>query len=546
MATTVMLHLDMLRAQAESIKGERMVRGLGSFVEGKSSLEDWWMRADMTPGIPTSPIPSWANTQYSNHHEHSDATSYFGKPSSLESLGVKLDIQESSSRRGSRVPSEEPLKPMTSTEDPKAKKTSAQHSIAPEAKAVFGRASNIIRECLEIDAVVIFDATAHSTFGGLIDQTSHERPKRRKVSSGSEDSYVSSSGTEQASMDGETSAHDDNPSEILGFATLNSSSTDTDQSARLTDGMKEKFLRSLLRRYPHGKILNFDEQGCLLEGDGTKPKPKHSDASTSTSSAKRKRKRLTPDEAQVIRKIFPNVRSLAVVPMWDSHQKFFSACVAWTVDPYRILTMSSELSYLAAFSDCAMSEVARINAKIADRAKSDFISSISHELRSPLHGIRGSSELLQMSSLDPFQENLVHTLETCGNTLLDTIDHLLDFAKINNFTRKGTQRQSTTSSSANRKQNLALDVEVDLSVVTEEVLESVFAGHDFLRAGRGIHEDVGDFSAPAPRNREVTICVDISKAKDCHWVFRTQAGGWRRVLMNLFGNALVRTPFFCH
>ena len=53
----------------------------------------------------------------------------------------------------------------------------------------------------------------------------------------------------------------------------------------------------------------------------------------------------------------------------------------WSSDPMRVFT-SQELSYLAAFSNSVMAEVARLNTQLADAAKADFISSISHELRS--------------------------------------------------------------------------------------------------------------------------------------------------------------------
>jgi len=39
-----------------------------------------------------------------------------------------------------------------------------------------------------------------------------------------------------------------------------------------------------------------------------------------------------------------------------------------------------------------MSEVSRLSALVASQLKADFISSISHELRSPLHGILASVE----------------------------------------------------------------------------------------------------------------------------------------------------------
>ena len=74
-----------------------------------------------------------------------------------------------------------------------------------------------------------------------------------------------------------------------------------------------------------------------------------------------------------------------------------------------------------------MTEVSRLNTLSADHAKEDFISNVSHELRSPLHGILASVEFLSETMMDGFQRNLVETVDICGRTLLDTIEHVLDF-----------------------------------------------------------------------------------------------------------------------
>ncbi len=67
-----------------------------------------------------------------------------------------------------------------------------------------------------------------------------------------------------------------------------------------------------------------------------------------------------------------------------------------------------------------MAEWARIDTEIADQKKSDFTGSISHELRSPLHGILASAEFLAETSAG-WSKGLVETIDSCGRTLLDTI-----------------------------------------------------------------------------------------------------------------------------
>ena len=68
-----------------------------------------------------------------------------------------------------------------------------------------------------------------------------------------------------------------------------------------------------------------------------------------------------------------------------------------------------------------MAECSRIDTEVADQKKSDFIGSISHELRSPLHGILASSEFLGDEVTTGFAKGLVETIDSCGRTLLDTI-----------------------------------------------------------------------------------------------------------------------------
>jgi signal transduction histidine kinase len=77
-----------------------------------------------------------------------------------------------------------------------------------------------------------------------------------------------------------------------------------------------------------------------------------------------------------------------------------------------------------------MAECSRIDAMAADRQKGSFVGIVSHGLRSPLHGILASVEFLSDSDLTSFQESIVNTIDACGKTLLDTINHVLDFSKI--------------------------------------------------------------------------------------------------------------------
>jgi signal transduction histidine kinase len=58
-----------------------------------------------------------------------------------------------------------------------------------------------------------------------------------------------------------------------------------------------------------------------------------------------------------------------------------------------------------------MAEVSRLSALVASQMKVDFISSISHELRSPLHGILACVEFLKDDqSISEASEDVVSTI----------------------------------------------------------------------------------------------------------------------------------------
>ncbi|KFY99255.1 hypothetical protein V500_01427 [Pseudogymnoascus sp. VKM F-4518 (FW-2643)] len=619
MADTIMKHIDMVRQVEEHRRGMKMNRGLASLVAGRGELVDG--EIDMEDGdatkmtdqvktdsengktdskgstpVPVGSVSGSAESFKRERKEHSAVkaktedgmlASHVGLDAqpmrpSLASVSQPASFHEISG--GVPSPQGHQDKPSCSPED--------AISEASPRTSLFARAANLIREAFEVDGGAVF-YDARRGFSSDMHRKSEAGVKR----DGSQaDSHTSSDDLQSArefSFEQEDSRSADphhtmpppanspgllegtfsrtltesKTAEILGFSTATASSIhgDTLPGAESFSAFDEKALHTLLRRYPRGKIWSFGSDGAMSSSSEEESVESLIQHSKNTQGHKSKSARNKSD-ANFLSRHFPGVRQLLFVPLWDAgRSRWFSGCFAWSTDPTRVLSEQSELAFLSAFGNSVMAGCSRIDTEIADQKKGDFIGSISHELRSPLHGILASAEFLRDEVTTGFEKGLVGTIESCGRTLLDTINHVLDFSKISHFEKSWRKNKRGRNRPApwTRRGSLALQhsdlplinlvADVDISVLCEEVVEGVLAGHAFQDVAAQGFDTVPDaqgellnqrnsdnqiIDAERLQHSEVVVIFDVNVQ---NYRFVTQPGAVRRVIMNLLGNALKYT-----
>ena len=140
---------------------------------------------------------------------------------------------------------------------------------------------------------------------------------------------------------------------------------------------------------------------------------------------------------------------------------------------------------------------ARECAEAAARAKSEFLATMSHEVRTPMNGVLGLAELLLDSPLNAEQRDYAETILRSGQGLLEILNDILDLSKIE---------------------------------AGKLVLESI--AFDPLRA----LDDVLALSAPRASAKGLLLEVDVGA--DVPRDVVGDPGRLRQVLSNLVGNSL--------
>lgn len=572
MSQTVMTHLETIRALSEREQNNQMVAGLGDFVRDapdsqhsseakheplaasnmplKNESGDRDVSREIACSIPEAfidhtavPLPDTPNSsqqtyfdkvivqdQQSPQSSPSDALSTMppGQSPTPAKDTVKAPRQPPSRQPHSRTNSYDSYKVL----DDSAKKRLLPYQRAPvgSEQSTYQRASEIMCQSLRIDGVAFLDMSV-DTFGGLVPSTD----------STTDDSSVNSESTQD-----DAHSKDAKPCSILGCSEAVARGPVVGNEAHQRKPAKmltETFMRRLLNRNPKGKIWTFGENLLTHDEDGYSTDNESADSDSSVrpqtpiTNKRKSSRRQRRSDGENLQRAFPGTRCIALHGIWDhSRRRWAVAGLYWTFDPLRVLSPETEMHFVTAFSEIVVAETKRLEIYASDKAKSDFISSVSHELRSPLHGILGSVEILAGEKLDNATATLVEQIGSCGHSLLEIIDHLLDFS---NLRQQKLAKGAVKSSKIGRK---FLPSTADIS---ENDLSSMKTGValDDLTEDAVVSSVYSFFYDHNTEDRvETSVILDIERADDVAWRCQLATGGWKRVVINLVTNALKYTP----
>ncbi|MCF8379333.1 MAG: response regulator [Bacteroidales bacterium] len=130
-------------------------------------------------------------------------------------------------------------------------------------------------------------------------------------------------------------------------------------------------------------------------------------------------------------------------------------------------------SYLGIYRNSKLSESSKIKAELDSlnnniREKNEFISNLSHTLRTSLNNILLVNNLVNSSKLDSKQKDLIDTLQASTNNLVDTVNNMVDIAQPGLIATKDSAISFNLETALESiikifKENESLDIQISIS-----------------------------------------------------------------------------------
>lgn len=94
------------------------------------------------------------------------------------------------------------------------------------------------------------------------------------------------------------------------------------------------------------------------------------------------------------------------------------------------VTAEGKNLFIAQFNDVSAFEKAKRAQKYFEEFKQKFLTSMSHEFRTPMNGIIGFVELLEHTDINPVQKDYINLISHSAQAMMHNVENLLELAQI--------------------------------------------------------------------------------------------------------------------